>query len=671
MLSDLLKVGRLSGFLWKQGHQVSQTVTKNSDKDHARPSHPKKVVVVGSGPVGVHFCNELLRQSQDVLVELIGEEPYEPYNRVVLSQLLHGEKSLKQILLPIADDSRLTTHWHTRATKIDPVTQQIQTNHGDIISYDKLILATGSSAHIPNLPGVNLPGVYCFRNLADAEALAGRRVGSRHTVVLGGGLLGIETARAMARKGNKITLIHHSGWLMNRQLDEGSATVLKQELEAAGIEVRLSEAVLAVDGSRKVTGLILRSGEILETDTLVLATGIRPNVELAKDAGLSVVFGIRIDDAMETSAPNIYAMGECAEINGNVYGLVAPGLEQASILAKRFAGEADLYYQQKALSTRLKVLDKPVVSIGKMGLLYDTSDSEYQVYQKDSTYRVLRFERGKLQGAAGIGEWPDQEQLTDLLAEGESLNPLQRLRFKLTGQLWSSDEQIQDHHIICNCRQVSAGELRTCQAAGKQPSTTGAGSVCGSCVPLLAQFDPAKPVEVKPKGEPALALFSLVALALMILFQQLEPFGAPENYIAPDISDWWLDSDKRQITGFTLLGLTAFSLIMSLRKRIRSFRFISFAFWRWAHVAMTTAVLAMLFLHTGVSDFQGINAWLIYSFWATALLGVFSSLLTHKEAAKPSVSSKAHKRWFVFAHIIAFWPLPVLLSFHVLSVYWF
>ncbi|MGB1090695.1 MAG: FAD-dependent oxidoreductase [Oceanobacter sp.] len=629
------------------------------------------IVVVGSGPVGVHFCNEMLRQNPDAQLHLIGEEPYEPYNRVVLSQLLYGEKTLEQIRLPLSDDSRLTTHWHTRVTEIDSDKKQVLTNHGNQISYDKLILATGSRAHVPNLPGVNLPGVYCFRNLADAEALASRRVGSRHMVVLGGGLLGIETARAMARKGNKITLIHHSGWLMNRQLDEGSATRLKENLESLGIEVRLSESILAVDGARKVTGLILRSGQMLETDTLILATGIQPNVELAKEAGISSLYGIRVDDTLETSQSDVFAIGECAEVNGEVYGLVAPGLEQASVLARRFSNEPDALYEHRALATRLKVLDTPVSSMGEMGLLHDTRESEYQVFEKGDIRRVLRFERGQLKGAAGIGAWSDQEQLSDLIANGENLNPLQRLRFRLTGELWSSDEQVQDHHIICNCRHISAGELRACQAAGNQPSSTGAGSVCGSCVPLLAQFDPSKPVAEKPKGEPALALFSLIALALMIIFQQLSPFGAPENYINPHISDWWIDSDKRQITGFTLLGLTVVSLIMSLRKRIRSFGFISFAFWRWMHVVLTTAMLAILFLHTGVSEFQGINAWLIYSFWTTALLGVISSLLTHKEAAKPGISSKRHKRWLVMGHIIAFWPLPVLLSFHVLSVYWF
>lgn len=632
----------------------------------------KTIAVIGNGPVGVFFCSELLRRTPSATIHLFGDEPFVPYNRVALSQLLHGEKSPAELTLALPESPGLHTHWHTEITQLDLAGKQLTTNQGEQFRFDELVLATGSRAHIPNLPGIQMTGVYSFRNMKDAQSLYSRRISSRHTIVLGGGLLGIETARAMRRQGTEVTLIHHSAWLMNRQLDEGTAAYLKAELESSGITVMLNSAILAVDGAHRMNGVLLRDGSKLDADTLIVSTGIRPNIELARQADIAVSRGIRIDERLQTSAEHVYAIGECAEVNGEVYGLVAPGFEQASVLAARLGGDINKVYAQQALATRLKVLDKGVSSIGDIGLRHDTTDSQFITHEKNGHYRTLRFERGRLKGAAAFGDWPDQERLREVIANGEQLNPLQTLKFRLTGSIWPEDERIQDHHIICNCRQISAGSLRACCAEGKAPSSTGAGTVCGSCVPLLQQFDPANTTTaVEAKGTPALAIFSLVALGLILLFQFVSPFGGPTQYAPDSISSWWTDSDKRQITGFTLLGLTVVSLLLSARKRISAIKLMSFATWRWAHVILTTLVLAILFFHTGVSEFQGINAWLIYSFWGTALLGVASSLLTHRESSEPSVSSKRHKRWFVFAHIVAFWPLPALLSFHVLSVYWF
>lgn len=640
--------------------------------EQANDISTKTIAVIGNGPVGVFFCDELLRRTPATVIHLFGDEPFVPYNRVALSQLLHGEKSPSELTLALPDAPGLHTHWHTEITSLDLDSKQLSTNRGEVFQFDELVMATGSRAHIPNLPGIQMTGVYSFRNMKDAQSLYSRRISSRHTIVLGGGLLGIETARAMRRQGTDVTLVHHSAWLMNRQLDPGTADYLKQELESSGINVMLNTAILAVDGAHRMNGVLLRDGTKLNADTLIVSTGIRPNIELARNAGISVSRGIRINETLQTNVDHVYAIGECAEVNGEIYGLVAPGFEQASILAARLSGETQKAYAQQALATRLKVLDKGVSSLGEIGMRYDTTDSQFITHEKDGHYRTLRFERGKLRGAAAFGDWPDQERLRELISKGEQLNPLQTLKFRLTGSIWSEDERIQDHHIICNCRQVSAGMLKACCSEGKPPSSTGAGSVCGSCVPLLQQFDPdANQHPIEANGTPALAVFSLLALGLIVLFQFMSPFGGPNEYLPDQISSWWTESDKRQITGFTLLGLTAFSLLLSARKRISAIKLMSFSTWRWAHVVLTTLVLAILFFHTGVSEFQGINAWLIYSFWTTALLGVASSLLTHRESAEPSVSRKRHKRWFVFAHIIAFWPLPALLSFHILSVYWF
>ncbi len=644
--------------------------------------HPYKgtIAIIGNGPVGVHFCNELLALSDAYEIHIYGDEPYDPYNRVALSQLLYGEKSLSDLRLTLTESPQLHTHWHTRITRINTERRCITDNQGIVRFYDRLILATGSRAHIPNIPGTGLNGVFSFRNMQDAAALLSRRVASRHTVVLGGGLLGIETARAMRRLSTDVTLIHHSAWLMNRQLDEASATALTDTLAAIGIRVKLNTAVMAVDGARRVEGLILRDGTTLPCDTLIIATGIQPNIELARDAGIPVGRGIRVSAGLETGAKGVYAIGECTEINGEVYGLVAPGLEQAALLARRLTGHSQDEYQQRALSTRLKVLDTPVISTGEIGQVHTGPDSHHLIYRRDGITRSLHFERGRLLGAAGIGHWPDQERIKDLLEDGGDLNPLQRLRFRFTGRIWDDDEQILDHHIICNCRQVSAGSLRACASAGKPLATTGAGTVCGSCTPLLAEFTPvnAHPGEslttsasVAPGmgWQLATGLIAMLLISLFIFTGPLIPI--PQQYTPGHISEWWTDSFKRQISGFTLLVLTTLSLMLSGRKRLAFWKWLPFSFWRGLHIVLTTLVLGLLFLHTGQSDYQGLNRWLITTFWTVAVLGFVTSLLSYREQTSPSVSSKRHKRWAVMAHLLAFWPLPALLTFHVLKVYWF
>lgn len=634
----------------------------------------ERIAVIGNGPVGVHFCNELLELSERHEVLVFGDEPYDPYNRVALSQLLSGEKTVNELELNLFDSERLTCHWHTHIESIDTTYKVITEKLGHEFYYDKLVIATGSRAHIPSIPGVHMRGVYSFRNMKDAQALISRQVGSRHTVVMGGGLLGIEAARAMRRLSTKVTLIHHSAWLMNRQLDEATANNLKIALEKDDIDVMLATSVAAIDGAAKVGGIVLRDGRTIECDTVIIATGIRPNLELARASGIAVGRGVRISENLETSVDDVYAIGEVTEFDGEIYGLVAPGLEQAATLARRLAGDESYHYEQRALAARLKVLDTPVVSIGQMGLAATGPDSRFMSHSKGGAHRSLHFERGNLIGASAVGTWPDQERLKDLIDESGSLNLFQTLRFRFFGEIWSGDEQVLDHHVICNCRQVTAGALRICAAQDKALDSTGAGTVCGSCIPLLQQFQPEGAVEVAaPEGgiiwQSGVGVLSVI---LILVFIASSPFIAiPDTYTSGHISEWWTVSEKRQWTGFTLLALTVLSLFLTGRKRIKVWKWLSFSAWRGWHIVLTTVVLALLFFHTGQSDFQGINGWLITSFWAAAILGLLTSLMSWREQAVPSVRTKRTKRWAVTGHIIAFWPLPVLLAFHILSVYWY
>lgn len=637
------------------------------------------LLIVGNGPVGVHLVNELYRLGYEGPLTLFGEEPYAPYNRVQLSSLLNGSCAWQSLNTEVLLRPHWQTQYHTRITDLE-LTQRLATdNHGNRHPYRQLVLATGSQPHIPAIPGTSLKGVFAFRNFDDAQRLMGRQVSSRHTVVVGGGLLGIETARAMAKYGTRVTLIHHSPVLMSRQLDETASALLQKELKQDGVGIALASGVLAIDGAREVKGVLLRGGGMLACDTVIFATGIRPAVDLARQAGIAVGLGIRINTRLETSETRHYAIGECAELNGRIFGLVAPGLEQAAILARRLTNpEDDSEYREVLLSSSLKVVQTPVFSAGAVGDAFDSPGFDTLAYQRDGVYRKLVFARRRLVGAIALGDWPEAERLKIAIDCQQRLSTWRRWLFKRNGVLWSDDSnpaQLAANIIICNCRQVNAGEIRACIAEGAHTLESlgqqcGAGTVCGSCQPLLARFTT---TDTRPttQGHWPLVGWAAMVLVLLVTFYALPPLAISDQYSLSSLDHWWSDSSYRQISGFTMLGLLSLGMLVGLRKRIKRFRFLTFATWRWFHVVLSTLCLAILFLHTGLGATQGLNRWLMLCFSSAVGLGVVATVLTHWESRSPGIMSKSVKRWLTTAHLASVWPLPVLLSFHILSVYWF
>lgn len=642
------------------------------------------IAVIGSGPVGAYFVNELARLDYAGKVLLFGEEPHAPYNRVQLSSLLDGSCPWQELVTHIDLAPHWEAHYHTRIIEINTESQYIRDSQGVKYSYDKLVLATGSRPHIPAIPGSGLDGVYAFRNLDDAQRLLSRQVSSRHTVVVGGGLLGIETARAMAKYGTKVTLIHHSPVLMNRQLDEKSSELLIADLAARGVEVRLSTAVLAIDGARKVETIMTRDKSPIPCDTIIFATGIKPNLELARDHGIAVGQGIKIDCHLQTSTPNVYAVGECAEFNGRIFGLVAPGLEQAGVLAKNLTAlpspsteESRAEYRESLLSASLKVVETPVFSTGEVGQDYDYDHYTNLVYDKEGLYRKVVLNRGRIVGAIGLGDWPEQDILKEAIAKRQFISPLRRLMFRLQGSLFSDElnpARIKDSAIVCNCRQIPAATIReqihlghcSVEAIG---NSCGAGTVCGSCQPLIGAFT--TQTDLSLPSQKRLALWGGLVALLIAAFFLLPPLNVSSNYKPQGLDKWWTETFYRQISGFTMLGLMTLGLLVALRKRLRWFRWLKFDRWRWLHVLLSSLCIGILFVHTGLGDVQGLNFYLLISFMAAGIFGVGTTLMTHLETAKPGITNKTFKRWFTTAHLISFWPFPVLLAFHILTVYWF
>jgi nitrite reductase (NADH) large subunit len=419
---------------------------KNSDASLAAvaaalpdPAVPP-IVIVGNGPAGMRAAAALARALPATPRLIYGDEPCEPYDRARLSAFLSGELRWESLAIDPAllADPGLERRFACRVTAIDRAARNVVDSWGRIQPYSKLILATGSRPHLPRIPGILLAGVFTFRDFGDAQRLIARRARTRRTVVLGGGLFGLQAARAMQRSRIEVVVIDHATSLMPRHLDPVAAGLLKEEVERSGLRVVLNTGVRSIYGDTRVAGVRLMSGEDIACDTIILATGLRPRVELAIAAGLPVRTGIRVDDQLRTLDPDIHAVGECAEHRGVVHGLAWPGLEQADAVAAVLAGEARLY-QGSASGLDLKVSGLSVFSVGRVAP-DQLGDGDRELAYRGSgpaQYCKIVVTRGRLSGALAIGAGFDTQRLGRAVLEGARVHAWNRLRFSLHGRLWS------------------------------------------------------------------------------------------------------------------------------------------------------------------------------------------------------------------------------------------
>lgn len=640
------------------------------------------IVIVGSGPVGVRVAQQTLRRMPDCRVVLYGNEPWEPYNRVRLSSFLAGEVKWSALLSDTAlpDHPRLLKRYGCEVVSIDREARCVRDAAGREQPYDQLVLALGSTPHIPELPGIGLSGVYAFRDFGHAQQLFARRIRTRRTIVLGGGLLGIEAARAMRRFNTEVTVLEHSHRLMARQLDDEAAALLQKHVEDSGIEVVLGDPVRTVLGTDRVEGVLLRSGRRIDCDTLIVATGIRPNIELARAAGLNVSRGIRADDHLRTNDPAIYAVGECVEHRNRIYGLVAPGFEQAAVAVENMTGNA-VSYGGSLSATRLKVVGMPVFSMGAVGETDKLDLAQQWRYSRGECYRKVVIERGRLIGAIAVGDGGDIGRLQEAVLQNRLIRPWQRWRFSRTGALWAEDEQsgVADwpaNVTVCNCMSVSCGRLREamndgCATVEALAASTSASTVCGSCKPLLVELlggtAVATPVRAaRPLGWGAAAAVLLCALLLIFAWPYAQSVHQSFNW---DLL--WRESFWKQVSGFSLLGLSAVAAVLSLRKRWWRLRLFDFALWRVAHLAIGVLALLTLLIHTGGRMGDQLNFWLSASFIGLAFAGAAGAWIVAREHALPAGRARRWRERLLWSHILLIWPMPVLLGFHVLKTYYF
>lgn len=671
---------------------LSISATELAD-EHVAPSasvnalERAPVVVVGSGPAGVRFCHELLKRSPQHSLLLIGDEAVVPYNRVQLSALLAGDVSQDEILNPLPDITKYPNFKFVigRVAGIDAQDQMIRDTFGQTFHYSKLVLAIGSNPHEPNIPGIDLRGVYTFRNMRDTEHLYSRTARSRHLVVVGGGLLGIEAARALQKANTEVTLVQQANRLMNRQLDETASAMLRGKVEQLGIKVITKSGVRVILGDERVSGVRLYNEQIIECDTVLLCAGIKPNVQLARDVKLKVATGILVDDQLQTSEKNIYAIGECCEHRGLTYGLVTPGLEQAAAAAAVVAGQTNISYTGSFAVNRLKVLSENVCSMGEVSEL--TFRPRQFVWswrsRKQNMYRKLVTTKGRLSGILCFGEWDEVARAQEAWQNQRRLMPWHILRFLLTGFLWGRDSNVSAwpaHTIVCQCNNVSQGELARaletgCNTLQSLRASTRAATTCGSCKPLLESMLGDQIPRERELAWPAILFSSLSALLIASLLVFLPAIGVSDSVQNPaPFEHIWNDKTWKQITGFTLLGLSLIGLLMSLRKRIKvNFiqRLGNYAWWRLAHLVLGLLCAALLFFHTGMHFGENLNLILMTSFVGTILLGAITGAVLSLSHTLPASTARKLRTFWTWAHTFIVWPLPVLVSMHILTVYYF
>ena len=464
----------------------------------------QKLVVVGNGMAGARVLEELLKLAPDLYdITVFGAEPHPNYNRILLSPVLAGEQTVKDIILnPVQwyAENGIRLYLGKKVAKIDRVAREVIAEDGTREAYDRLLLATGSNPFILPLPGVDLDGVLTYRDIHDTERMIEAAAVHRDAVVIGGGLLGLEAANGLKLRGMNVTVVHVMPWLMERQLDRTASNLLQKTLEAKGLRFRLEANTEALLGEGRVSGVRLKTGEVIPAQLVVMAVGIRPNTELAQAAGLHCNRGIVVNDTMQTYDPRVYAVGECVSHRGIAYGLVAPLFEMAKVCANHLAHYGIGRYGGSLLSTKLKVTGVDLFSAGD----FTGGDGTEDIVLADpgaGIYKRLVIKDEKLIGAVMYGDTVDGSWYFKLLREGKSVAQIRdKLMFGESnlgdaGHLGENRAAAMAPEAeVCGCNGVCKGAivkaikdkgLFTLEEVRRQ---TKASSSCGSCTGLVEQI---------------------------------------------------------------------------------------------------------------------------------------------------------------------------------------
>jgi nitrite reductase (NADH) large subunit len=459
----------------------------------------KNLVVVGNGMAGVACVEHILKRNPDFDITIFGDETHVNYNRILLSMVLAGEKSADEIILNDTEWYRsngIHVRLGVRVSRIDRAARSVIDENGVATPFDKLILAMGSNAFIPPIPGADKENVHVFRTLDDTRALLAKARKGLKTVVIGGGLLGLEAARGLQVRGCDVTVIHLMDSLMERQLDATGGEYLKRRIESLGIRVMLPRQTAAIMGNGHVDGLRFAGGEELEAELVVIAAGIKPNAALAREAGLEVNRGIVVNDFMETSDPDIFAVGECTEHRGQTFGLVAPLFDQARVLAATITENRGPVFSAPAPAAKLKIMGVDIFSAGSI----DESEPGVEVVRYEDpafgAYKKLLIKDNRLHGMILVGDIEDETTYMEWMRSGTDLAPLRRqLLFPPASNDFGLEvADMPDSEIICGCNGVRKGEIiqavhkHGITTLGQLKERTKASNSCGTCAGLCQKL---------------------------------------------------------------------------------------------------------------------------------------------------------------------------------------
>lgn len=392
-----------------------------------KPATRPSLVVVGNGMAGMRTVEELLKLAPDLYhITVFGAEPHGNYNRILLSPVLAGEKTVDDIMLHTREwyaQNGITLHAGDPVVRIDRKARTVQALSGIKVSYDRLLLATGSTPFIVPVPGHELPGVIGFRDIDDVDTMLRAAREHRHAVVIGGGLLGLEAANGLQRQGMDVTVVHMSGSLMNQQLDAPASMLLKSALEARGLRFLMQAQTAEILGAERVQGVRFADGSSIPADLVVMTAGVRPNIMLAKEAGLHCERAIVVDDCLQSYDPRVYAVGECVQHRRATFGLVAPIWEQARVCGAHLAGAGHRRYVQQASATKLKVTGIDLYSAGD---IIGGEGSEDLVLRdpRRGVYKRLVVQGNRLAGAVLYGEVQDGPWYFDLIQKRSDISRL-------------------------------------------------------------------------------------------------------------------------------------------------------------------------------------------------------------------------------------------------------
>ncbi|MFI5303448.1 MAG: nitrite reductase large subunit NirB [Nitrospiria bacterium] len=471
---------------------------RNVNPINSEKNGKKKLVVVGNGMAGIAAVEQILALKSSLEISVYGAEPFVNYNRILLSDVLSGKMRPEETYLNSREwyqKNGISLNVNQKIMEINPEARTILNDRGERISYDKLLLATGSHPFVPPIIGIEKKGVFTYRNLDDTSKMIDYSKKAHKAAVIGGGLLGLEAGRSLVKRGLHVTVFHLVDRLMELQLDNESGLILKKEVERLGMNVHLNHSICEIIGKDSVEGVSFSNGKAYEADMVVFSTGIRPNIELAKRAGLETRRGIVVNDFMETSQRDIFAVGECAEHRGKTYGIIAPLFEQAKVAARALTGLNDKKYEGTVESATLKVAGIDLVSIGNF--LGNSPGCEDLIYSDKghSLYKKIVLQGNRVVGAILLGNTSDSARILQLVKSQADVTLFrQNLMMGDVSENGRNRTLLEDEDIVCGCmgvnkksivNAISEFELTTREGIGEK---TKACTSCKSCSPLIDQI---------------------------------------------------------------------------------------------------------------------------------------------------------------------------------------